>query len=159
MREQRMNPVDSILSKITKQSDGCWLWNSVTDRYGYGQFHLYGEDNKRRTIGAHRASYQLFVGPIPIGLEVHHLCCVRRCVNPDHLQLLGRKDHARVTPVNPVSVEKINAFHLSKTHCPSGHEYTEENTFYSSHNGRRCRACHRNRGIRNNLLKRKGVAA
>lgn len=63
-------------------SDGeCWLWIGSLTYDGYGIFR----ENNRRT-GAHRFSYEYNVGPIPDGLQIDHLCRVRNCVNPDHLE-------------------------------------------------------------------------
>lgn len=63
---------------------GCWLWTAAVDpTTGYGKFHI-GPD--QRTCGAHRFAYELLVGPIPDGLVLDHLCRVRHCVNPQHLE-------------------------------------------------------------------------
>ena len=59
---------------------GCWLWTGHAGRYG--QVKIGG-----KVIGAHRAAYQEFVGPIPDGVEVCHKCDVGVCINPDHLFL------------------------------------------------------------------------
>lgn len=63
------------------RADGCWLWTGRLDQDGYGHFR----QDYRRT-GAHRFAYEYFVGPIPRGLVVDHLCRVRHCVRPDHLE-------------------------------------------------------------------------
>lgn len=69
-----------FVSRVVR-GDGCWLWTGrKTTRSGYGCFRRNG-----KTIPAHRVSYELFVGPIPPGLEVRHICDNPPCVNPDHL--------------------------------------------------------------------------
>ena len=80
----------------------------------------------------HRVAFQLFIGPIPEGMQVDHLCGVRHCVNPAHLET--------VTPlVNTRRAERGNA---RKTHCDAGHEFTPENTRYRTDRpGRLCRSC------------------
>jgi hypothetical protein len=106
----------------------CFNWTLTTDSSGYPCSHFKG-----RTIGAHRLSYAAFIGPIPEGLTLDHLCRNRRCVNPWHLE--------------PVTMLENNrrGFYASKTHCKHGHEYTPENT-YRKPNGRRdCRICIRDR--------------
>lgn len=71
-----------------------------------------------RKWNAHRLSYTLFKGEIPDGLHVDHLCGVRNCVNPDHLEAVSPREN------------NIRAKALV-THCPSGHEYSEENTAFA----------------------------
>lgn len=68
----------------------CWLWTASLSTNGYGQFTPYG-----RTVPAHRFSYETFVGPIPPRLEIDHLCGVRRCVNPDHLEPVTHHENMR----------------------------------------------------------------
>lgn len=63
------------------KTDTCWLWLGSGVRGGYGQFYLDG-----RRVSAHRFAYKMLVEPIPDGYEVDHLCRVRNCVNPDHLE-------------------------------------------------------------------------
>ena len=63
----------------------CWTWLPPTDpTTGYGRLNIGGRDG--RNIYAHRFSYDLLVGPIPDGLQIDHLCRVRACVNPQHLE-------------------------------------------------------------------------
>jgi hypothetical protein len=68
---------------------GCWLWTRGTDKCGYGKTYVNG-----RHIGAHRASYLAYSGPIPVGQEVRHKCDTPLCVNPDHLLLGTHKDNS-----------------------------------------------------------------
>jgi hypothetical protein len=69
----------------------------------------------------------LFVGPIPEGYHVDHLCRNRGCVRPDHLEAIPRK-------------ENVSQWNLSKTHCKNGHEYSEANT-YRYRGERQCKIC------------------
>jgi hypothetical protein len=92
---------------------------------------------------AYVVSYELLIGEIPKGHELHHTCENRLCVNPDHLKPLTRKDH--ITKFSPNHITYINAH---KTHCPQGHEYTEDNLvkYLFKLNGRRsCLICARKR--------------
>ena len=106
--------------------DECWLWTGAVTRRGYGEFR-----NKQ----ASRVAWALTVGPIGDGLEIAHICGLRRCVNPDHLAALT---HLQAQLRSPISFASINA---AKTKCPRGHSYD-----HTAANGwRRCRACGRNR--------------
>jgi hypothetical protein len=89
-------------------------------------------DNK--AIKAHRIAYELLVGVLPDGLEIDHLCKVRNCVNPTHLEAVTHWEN-----VNRSGAWEVNRL---KTHCKYGHEYTEENT-YKNKNTRECRTCGR----------------
>jgi hypothetical protein len=68
----------------------CWLWQGSRNDAGYGRVSING-----RMWMAHRASYVLFVGSIPVGLVVRHKCDVPQCVRPGHLELGTHKDNMR----------------------------------------------------------------
>jgi HNH endonuclease len=80
---------------------------------------------------AHRVAFSLWVGPIPEGMTVDHICRNRKCQNPNHLRLLSNLDNARDNGQS------------RKTHCPRGHEYSPENTWVDPDGARRCRECAR----------------
>ena len=71
-------------------TDHCWLWQAMTDRAGYGRFHL-----GNLTIPAHRWAYEFCVGSIGVGLNIDHLCRVSACVNPDHLEPVTQRENVR----------------------------------------------------------------
>ena len=119
-------------NKVVKEGPkDCWLWIGTITANGYGQVKHNGRD-----IGAHRAAYQILVGPIPDGLTIDHLCRNRRCVNPTHLEPVTTKENLR----RGLSPTAINA---RKTHCIHGHEFTKDNTYHRKGIGRRCRTCAR----------------
>lgn len=105
-------------------NNGCWIWQGSKNKGGYGLSFIF-ENNQSRTIFAHRLSYEVFIGVIPKGLVIDHLCRNRSCINPEHLE--------------PVTV-KINtnrgigswANRLPRTYCKYGHKLTKLNTRYTS---------------------------
>lgn len=106
------------------EETGCWEWTASCQPTGYGQINDRGVMHY-----AHRLSYQIHKGPIPKGLTVDHLCFVRKCVNPDHLEAV-------------TNAENISRAGAAITHCSHGHEYTKENTYINPTNGyRQCRSC------------------
>ena len=104
----------------------CWIWSGSCDRDGYGHFW-----NGERNVRSHQHSYVMANGPVPDGLEVDHLCRVRGCVRPDHLEAVT---HA---------VNVSRGSRAAQTHCVRGHERTAENT--SGTRRRRCKVCDRDR--------------
>lgn len=111
-------PVDErVLANISPEpNSGCWLWSGYTTASGYGQIRGGGTDTL-----AHRRVFEKYRGPVPVGMELDHLCRVRCCVNPDHLEVVTPKENTRrgIT----VALREI------KDHCPAGHEFTPENTY------------------------------
>jgi hypothetical protein len=81
-------PVSTRLRMFKKQSDGCWLWVAFKNPKGYG---LVG--SKGSVVLAHRAIYKELVGPIDGDLTLDHLCGVRACVNPEHLDPCTRREN------------------------------------------------------------------
>lgn len=73
-------------SKVEK-TDECWNWLGTVNPDGYGQFGMRYE-GRYSNRGAHRYSYELFNGPTIKGMHVDHLCFNKKCVNPDHLELV-----------------------------------------------------------------------
>jgi hypothetical protein len=105
---------------------GCWYWTGATVPDGYGHFR----SADGTLILAHRFSYQYFTGAISKGLQLDHLCRVRNCVQPAHLEPVTNAENLRRSPLNQTSL------FLARTHCSHGHEYTEANSGWWA--GRRC---------------------
>lgn len=115
-------------------STDCWLWHGATDSWGYGTVTI-----NNRQFGAHRVSYEYRYGSVPKKpLELDHICRVRWCVNPEHLEPVTGK-------TNTLRGNTITATNARKTHCPRGHPLSGDNVY--AHNGHRsCKICNRERG-------------
>jgi hypothetical protein len=115
-------------------NSGCWLWVGATSR-GYA---IRVDRNRPGTKKVHRQVYEDLVGRVPEGLDLDHLCRVRCCVNPAHLEPVTRSENVR-RGAGP-------SLNSSKTHCPKGHPYEEANVY--RYRGRRyCRQCHREKAL------------
>jgi hypothetical protein len=139
-------PLDRFWAKVEK-TDTCWLWRATT-RHGYGRFYVDG-----RLLNAHRWAYEYLVGPIPDGLDLDHLCRVRRCVNPTHLEPTTRRE-------NVLRGTGAGARHAAKTHGVWGHPFDAQNTDATPRKWgrRRCRACRRLEGKRPPLFSQQPAA-
>lgn len=121
-----------LIEKIRRGSTGCWLWTGHIGKFGYGGFRYKG-----KPMPAHRAAYLLLVGPIPPRLQLDHICRVRRCVNPLHLDVVTAKENTR-RGRSPASRNG------HKRRCKRGHPFTLENTRLKMFHGRvyrNCRKC------------------
>lgn len=122
---------------------GCWLWTGHLHDHGYAMLRANGKNMRM-----HRWSYEHFIGPIPRGLQIDHLCRTRCCVNPDHLEAVTGKENTK----RGLSGSLARARNLAKTHCPRGHAYTPENIEMYRDGKRRCRTCIRARRRKNQPL-------
>lgn len=129
---------DRIKAKVKIDENGCWVWQlrcHHKERYG-----IIAIDSKPKLV--HRVSYETFVGPIPEGLQLDHLCRNRPCCNPAHLEPVTPRENIRRSPIH------ISVRQAAKTHCVHGHEFTPENTYRFTTGGktqRACRTCARER--------------
>jgi HNH endonuclease len=121
---------ERLLSRaIVNPETSCWEWAGCKDQWGYG----YIKDDGRM-VRVHRAAYEMWFGPIPGGLEIDHLCFVRHCLNPDHLEAVPGL-------VNIMRSNAAGAINARKTRCDSGHEFTESNTYIDPSGKRACVEC------------------
>ena len=130
-------------------SGKCWLWKGgyrFSKALKYGRVYV-----QNRAVPAHRRAYELFVGPIPEGATIDHLCRETMCVRPEHLEAVRLRD-------NILRGNGMTARGARKTHCPRGHPYDLFNTeFYRTKAGhiyRWCRICRDARRVARNLVRR-----
>jgi hypothetical protein len=129
-----------LLSKIRiDEASGCWIWQGASTSGGYGVIRFRRTPGERGTYNAptHRVSYLIHVGPIPEGLVLDHLCRVRLCCNPDHLEPVTNRENI----LRGVSPSARNA-HM--THCDYGHPLAGANLYIKPGRGdRACLVCKR----------------
>jgi len=108
---------------------GCWIWIGGLADGGYGVMGRgrAGEGNVR----VHRFAYEYMIGPIPEGLEPDHLCRVRCCANPWHLEPVTRRE-------NFLRGQHPTAIHVRANLCKYGHSLHDA---YVSRGWRSCRTC------------------
>lgn len=139
---------ERLLARRRIDPDGCWRWTAAPFGNGYGQMRVDG-----KMVRVHTLAYEVFIGPIPAGMDVGHKChdeaaaaglcsgpdCPHRaCFNPEHLKAEPRRDNILASPLTLASINK------NKTHCLRGHEFTPENTsFRNEGRSRSCLACNR----------------
>lgn len=145
-----MTTRESLL-RMVDRSSGCWLWTGYVRSDGYAVRSV----RRNGRVGAeyvHRLAYQAFIGPIPDGAQLDHLCRTRHCLNPDHLEPVSPR-------VNTLRGDAPTAKNYAKTHCKWGHEFTAENTHIRPAGGRTCRTCEREKLRRRRALQRQEKAA
>lgn len=134
-----------ISTTLFYEGSACWEWVGCLTKGGYASIYYdHPERNKKlNNYGGHRMSYELFVGQIPPTFEVDHLCRVRHCVNPAHLEAVTRQENNR----RSTSFTAVNA---AKTHCLRGHLLTGDNLIerlgVKGKPMRNCRECQRIKG-------------
>lgn len=125
-------PLAERMETKIERSDGlsCWHWRGARSSGGYGQIWV---DGKLRP--AHRVMYELKVAQVPEDLVIDHLCRVRHCVNPDHMEVVSQEENIRRG--------EGGKNYRDKTHCPQGHPYAGDNLYTAPSGNRLCRKCQR----------------
>ena len=106
---------------------GCWLWVGALGPDGYGKM----THRNNIVLAVHRVAYMEYKGDIPKGMQVDHLCFVRNCFNPEHLEAVTPKENS------------IRA-KARLTHCQNGHPYVSDNIRMDTRGHRVCKSCARN---------------
>jgi hypothetical protein len=133
-------PIERFTKKyVVDPTTNCWNWVGQLNADRYGVF----QRRRRVQQPAHRWSYEHFVGPIPEGLTIDHLCHNTACVNPAHMEAVTNSENVR--RLWERRREQGGRVHPNsrKTHCKHGHEFTPENTWHPPQrtDWRSCREC------------------
>ena|SRR5215469_14381135 len=121
--------VSRLLSKIRiDPSSGCWIWQGALSR-GYGVIKIDG-----KMLKTHRVMFRHGYGPIRKGFHLDHLCRVKACANPEHLEEVSPRE-------NMMRGESIQALNARKTECDHGHKFSDENTYIDKRGNRACKTC------------------
>lgn len=115
--------------RISIDPAGCWLWQGYVRPDGYA---AYGKPRRF----AHRLAFEAFRGPVPEGLELDHLCRVRSCVNPAHLEAVTHRENLSRGPSTNWIPARTGA-------CLRGHRRTEGTSYRTPAGAVQCRICRR----------------
>lgn len=114
---------DKVESRVIREDRGygtkCWVWQGATDRDGYPHMQVRIRPGVKRLRRAQRVVHEEYLGPIPEGYEVDHLCHVIQCLNPEHLEA--------VTPEENLRRRRIKT--KTDTHCSNGHDAVHRNAY------------------------------
>lgn len=137
------NTVETFWEKVDKNGPipehrpelgPCWIWTGYIQKNGYVLTRLRHESGRRDWM-AHRLAYELEIGKIGFGLTIDHLCRVRHCVNPNHLEAVTAGENA-LRGFGPPAMNK------RKTICKRGHQLRGKNLYVHPRSGERnCRTC------------------
>lgn len=141
-------PIDRLLARVVftpgPLETDCWVptySHKQHDRDGYARVKV-GERPHIKAVVAHRLTFEHFVGPVPDGLELDHLCRVRACCNPTHVEPVTHQ-------INVLRGMTTGAIAVRSGLCKRGHSLVD--AFVMKQGSRACRECNR--------LRRRGLLA
>src|SRR6266478_7263375 len=122
-----------LVGKVSVDDNGCWNYTGAISLEGYG---VMWDPRRKKMQSAHRISYELFVGPIPEGKEMDHLCRNRRCANFQHLEAVTRRE-------NTLRGMNEGVIQWRTGRCIYGHPMVESNLYHRKDRlgKRECLAC------------------
>jgi hypothetical protein len=124
-----------------QKTDTCWIWVGTLTVKGYGRFAR-SKNNRHK---AHRWSYEHFVGPIAEGLTIDHLCRVRACVNPAHLEAVTIQENLSRAP--------RGTYNWQDGKCKRGHDLAIVGYRERPKKGRECMGCRKEQSKRSYMKK------
>lgn len=83
-------PAERVLSRTQMTDSGCWVWQGATNGKGYGVIRAHGQQ-----MSVTRIVYEATIGPVADNHELDHLCMVRSCVNPGHLEAVTHRENVQ----------------------------------------------------------------
>jgi len=136
--------MERVYSKIEKTKN-CWIWKGTINSQGYGVAWFNGKLHR-----AHRLIYEWERETIPQGMVADHICRIRNCVNPDHIEIITNGANV----LRGVSQSAVNS---RKKFCIRGHKFTPENTYSYTRGWRCCKTCFNARNRRVRALKKQAM--
>lgn len=127
----RPSYVERFFRNIREDDNGCWLWTKTPATKGYASFWI----ARSIHVQAHRWAYELLVAEIPDGLQLDHLCRVRHCVNPWHMDPVDNRENQRRGEHPTAGI----AFRTNT--CPQGHSLADAYVSTNRRTGKRTRRC------------------
>lgn len=125
----KRNTIRSIMERLVIQESGCCVWPLALDKDGYAVCSLDGKSYR-----VHSLLYRHFVGPIPAGMQIDHLCRNPSCANLAHLEAVTPRE-------NTMRGTSLAARNAAASHCIHGHPLSGENLYITAKGERQCRTC------------------
>lgn len=123
MSSKNRNTHEKILAKIAVSDQGyespCWLWTGALTGNKYSRIVI-----NYKSLYGHRYFYTYYKGPVPEGLVIDHLCKIRHCCNPDHLEAVSQKENVARGLLRETNLQR----HAERTHCKHGHVFDRRTT-------------------------------